>query len=248
MIVRSHHTGPLMRKRAMAVSFLGLACLLLLSHCSVGPSVMDDGSPFPQGQSNEAFRLGPGDELTVRFFYHPQLDETLIVSSDGKIYLQLIGEIHAAGLRIPELAQSIRDNYADVLKDPEVTVVLKSLGTREFFIGGEVKNPGAFPLRPQTSLAQAIMIAGGLLPTANPRQIFVFRKSADDSLDVKVFDFKEMVKQKRLEAIYLAQFDVVYVSPTLIAEVDKFVEQYINKVIPQQVPWMLWAVNEIQRD
>jgi len=59
------------------------------------------------------FKLDTLDEIQVKFFLDPQLNETAIINPDGMITLQAIGDIRAAGLTREELAKRIEDKYID---------------------------------------------------------------------------------------------------------------------------------------
>jgi polysaccharide biosynthesis/export protein len=59
------------------------------------------------------FKLDTLDEIQVKFFLDPQLNETAIINPDGMITLQAIGDIRAAGLTREELAKRIEDKYIE---------------------------------------------------------------------------------------------------------------------------------------
>lgn len=59
------------------------------------------------------FKLDTLDEIQVKFFLDPQLNETAIINPDGMITLQAIGDVRAAGLTREELAKRIEDKYIE---------------------------------------------------------------------------------------------------------------------------------------
>ncbi len=71
------------------------------------------------------YRLQAGDQLDIKFFFNPDLNEEVTVGPDGRISLQLIGDILAAGLTIDELKDLVTQHYDQELKDPEVAVLLR---------------------------------------------------------------------------------------------------------------------------
>jgi len=59
------------------------------------------------------FKLDTLDEIQVKFFLDPQLNETAIINPDGMITLQAIGDVRAAGLTREQLAKRIEDKYLE---------------------------------------------------------------------------------------------------------------------------------------
>lgn len=75
------------------------------------------------------YQLQAGDQLNIKFFFNPDLNEEVTVRPDGRISLQLIGEILAAGLSVDKLKDIVTQEYSQELKNPEVTVILRRFGT-----------------------------------------------------------------------------------------------------------------------
>ena len=67
-------------------------------------------SSLPSPQMSE-YRIQPGDQLDIKFYYHPELNESLTVRPDGKISLQLIHEVPASGLTPEELRGLLKTKY-----------------------------------------------------------------------------------------------------------------------------------------
>src|SRR5207302_7637592 len=83
------------------------------------------------------------------------------VSPDGKISMQLINEVQAAGLTPDQLARQITQKLGNLMQHPEVTVQVASVNSKKFFISGEVNHPGAFPLVVPTRVLEALIQSGG---------------------------------------------------------------------------------------
>jgi len=71
-----------------------------------------------------------GDQLEIKFFYDTELNEQVIVRPDGRISLQLVHEVMAAGLTPADLTKLLTAKYAAELKKPELTVIVRSFGAR----------------------------------------------------------------------------------------------------------------------
>jgi polysaccharide biosynthesis/export protein len=121
-----------------------------------------------------AYTLRADDQVAVRFFYNSELDQDVTIGRDGKIALQLVGEIDAAGLYPKELASVISDRYASVLRQPEVNVAVQ-YAPRLFYIFGEVNRPGGYPHELGMTVVSAIALAGGFTYRAKGNEVRIVR-------------------------------------------------------------------------
>jgi protein involved in polysaccharide export with SLBB domain len=58
--------------------------------------------------------MQPGDEVKVKYFYNPELNEEYIIRPDGKISLQLIGDLTFAGLTPTEAGELLKQKYGEL--------------------------------------------------------------------------------------------------------------------------------------
>ena len=72
------------------------------------------------------YYLRTGDNITIKFFNHPELNEAVTIRPDGKITLQLINEITAEGLTPSELNNRIIERYAKHLNNAEIKVIVNN--------------------------------------------------------------------------------------------------------------------------
>ncbi len=64
-----------------------------------------------QAAPNQDYQIQVGDALDIKFFYHPELNESVTVRPDGRISLQLVHEVQASGLTPEHSAKTLRDKY-----------------------------------------------------------------------------------------------------------------------------------------
>lgn len=185
-------------------------------------------------QVEAEYRIEVGDKLAIRSYYDPQLNQDITVRPDGMISLLLMGDVKVAGMTPSELDRVITEHYSKVVDSPEVVVVVASTAGMSVYLSGEVAKPSEERLNGSVSVLQAISIAGGLLPTANMHQVLLLRKKADGGTLVYKMDLGKVLINKESD-IYLQRHDVVYVPKTAIANVDLFVDQYINQIIPRSI-------------
>lgn len=183
--------------------------------------------------SDYRYRIGPGDELALRFLLNPDLNGPVIVGPDGRGVFPLVSSVKVANLTADEANAALTAAYGAILRKPQVEVLITAYGSSQIYVGGEVREPGVHPLKGQLTTAQAIMTAGGLLPTARTGRVVVLRQRPDGQLLMKEVDLKAYLTKGRGETDFaVLPGDLVFVPRSKIAEVDLFVDQYINGVLP----------------
>lgn len=180
----------------------------------------------------EQLNLSAGDVVEVSFYYSPELNVIQTIRPDGKIVLQLIGEVSAQGKTPSELQAELLELYARILKQPDITVLTRSFYERRFYVGGQVMAPGVFDMPGPMTLLEAIIQAGGLdMTQAEVRNVVVIRHEGDRRYGYAV-DLEPALQGSESQPFYLRPKDIVYVPRTRIAKVDQWVDQYINKLVP----------------
>jgi polysaccharide export outer membrane protein len=115
---------------------------------------------------SQAYRLGAGDEISIRVYGEPDMDVKTRLGDQGVINYPFLGELKVSGLTVGELEQLItRGLKGAYLVDPAVTVDIAEY--RPFFVNGDVARPGAIPYQPGVTLRKAIAMAGGFTERAN---------------------------------------------------------------------------------
>ena len=81
--------------------------------------------------------IQPGDQLDIKFFYNPELNENVTVRPDGMISLQLVDEVNAAGMSPAQLDDVLTQKYSHELKKRQPVPVRVDLKTAVSGVGGE---------------------------------------------------------------------------------------------------------------
>lgn len=184
----------------------------------------------PASVKTPEYIIKPGDQLDVKFFYNPELNETVTVRPDGYISLQLIDDVQAAGFTVPQLDNQLTKKYEQELRKPSVTVIVRTFMGQRVYVGGEVRTPSLIELTAGMTVAQAVISAGGLLPTADEENTILIRKGPDNR-PVPIRVNLDEVLHGNLEEAQLRPSDVVYVPKTFIAKANQFVNQYIENLL-----------------
>ena len=211
------------------VNLFLLGIITLLSGCASSPSL----PPPPQGPDPDlSVTISPGDEVEFKFYYTPKLNELQTVRPDGMINLQLVGTIKVQGMTPLALENKLALLYKPHLKRPRPTVVIRKLIGRRVYIGGQVRKPGLISIPGSMTALEAIMEAGGFdLASAEPANVLVIRLKGN-MRQVYGINIARTLAGKSSPAFYLRPSDVIFVPRTKIAKLDQWVDQYINRIIP----------------
>jgi polysaccharide export outer membrane protein len=186
-----------------------------------------------QGEITRAdYRLQAGDKLDIKFPYQSRENQQLPVRPDGKISLEVTGEILAEGLTPHELEDIIKERSAKYLRNPEVAVIVMAIGGRRAYVGGEVGKPGYVDLADGMTPLQAVLAAGGFKDSAKKDSVLYIARSTNGDYQASRVDLQAVVTEGIPETVRLSGNDVIYVPATRIANVGTFVKQYIRDVLP----------------
>ncbi|HYD98057.1 MAG TPA: polysaccharide biosynthesis/export family protein [Alphaproteobacteria bacterium] len=134
------------------------------------------GAPTAAPPVRTDYVLAVGDELELKFFFNPELNERVTIRPDGRISLQLVDDVPAEGLTASALAARLEAAYAAEVRQPNVAVIVRSFANQRVFVGGEVRRPGAQPLAGRLTLLQALLAAEGPTEAAGSDKVVVTRR------------------------------------------------------------------------
>ena len=214
------------------LSFMVLASVLFswAPQCHGGPEeeTRKDGAPGsapdptrnPQfHQRNPRYQIRPADVIEITFYPAAEFNQTLTVQPDGYISLRETGDLFVQGKSVPELQQAIGSAYATILNNPVVTVTLKDFEKPHIIVGGQVGHPGKYELRADTTVNEAVALAGGLTEKAKHSQVLLFRRVSNDWVEIKDVDLKSIQKGRMQEDIHLHPGDMVFVPQNRISKI-----------------------------
>jgi polysaccharide export outer membrane protein len=142
--------------------------------------------------------IGPLDTINIDVFNVPELSREMQVDASGRISMPLAGTIDARGKTAAELAEAIeaalRGRY---VRNPDVTVNIKSSVSQVVTVDGQVVEPGLYPVTNQMTLMRAIASAKGLSEYA--RQ--------DDVVILRIVDGRKMAGLYNVDAIRRGAYD-----------------------------------------
>ncbi|MDX2103678.1 MAG: polysaccharide export protein [Alphaproteobacteria bacterium] len=179
------------------------------------------------------YRLKPGDEIEVRLLYNPEFSDRVLIGPDGRFALSLIGSVRAEGMTADELGVHLRERFSRDLRRPDVVVVPRLYGSQRVIVGGEVASPGVHALPGRVGVLEAVLIAGGFTANARPQSVALIRRGADGRPMLRSLDLQQFLSTgDPSQDVPLLPFDIVYVPRSTIAEINRFVTQYIRGILP----------------
>ena len=181
----------------------GLVCCNLLNAAekTIKESVVDS-----------SYIIGPMDVLEIQVWKEPDFSRQVLVRPDGKITLPLIGDIRASGMNTLGLKALLTEKLEGFIDNPEVTVILVEIRSKNFHIIGKVGQPGTYLLSPNMTVLQALSVAGGLAEWADKDSIRIIRRSGGKE-EIIPFDYDKVISGKKLEQNILLEPDDTIIVP-----------------------------------
>lgn len=173
--------------------------------------MLDDNPHVSAETGVTIYRIQVADPLVIHLRGIYPKDESVedIVDEDGNVTVPLIGDILAAGKSTSQLESDITRMYVEggYYRSITVNVVMPS---RTYFIRGEIRQPGKFPIVSGVTIMQAIAAAGGYTEFANQRSVKLIRGGSTTTVNVKNIE-RNPEKDIRLES-----GDVIVVDRSLL--------------------------------
>lgn len=151
--------------------------------------------------------LGPGDTVAISLLRHDEFKAEVTVSPTGKILYYLAGEVQAAGLTIFQLREELRKRLTQFVREPEILVRITEYRSQKVFVLGEARNPGIYPLRGNTTLVEALAMAGGTTDKAYLKGAYLVRDGR-----LAIVNFPALLETGSMEEnIPLRPNDIVFI-------------------------------------
>ena len=165
----------------------------------VPKAVTEPGAPADKLDSilpDQDYVIGPQDLLTIDVWHEPELSQSVPVRPDGKISLPLIGDMEVSGLTPRTLQARLAQELDAYIHKPQVTVIVREVNSRKFYIIGQIERPGTYSLSAHMTVLDALATAGGFRDFAKVQQIYLLRLRPDGSRNRLHFDYKAAVNGK----------------------------------------------------
>jgi len=122
------------------------------------------------------------------------------------------------------------------LADQKVVISLDDAVSAKVYIGGMVERPGPYNLSEiRSGTLQGILTAGGFTEDARTGQVAIIRRGPDNLPMLRLVNVQDIIQNGfTLDDVQLVAGDIVYVPRSSISELNVWIDQFINKVVPFQ--------------
>jgi polysaccharide biosynthesis/export protein len=177
---------------------------------------------------NPLYRIQRDDVLSLSFPLSPEFNQTVTVQPDGYVNLQGVGVLYIQNMTVPEVVEAIKQAYAKMLHDPIIDLNLTDFQRPFFVVFGQVTKPGQYDLRYDTTVSEAIAIAGGFTPQAKT-QVLLYHRVSDGWVEVRKLNLKDILHGKNVnEDTEMQAGDMIFVPEKFITNFRKYVPYSIG--------------------
>lgn len=193
-----------------------IAIVMILTACSATPEYPPAPPEIGAGYTEQAYRIGAGDGLRIDVWRNAQLSVQVPVRPDGKISMPLIGDVMAADMTAPDLADSISKKLNEYVRNPQVTVIVTNPDSADFQqrvrVTGAVRQAQSVAWRKGMTVLDLILLAGGLNDFAAGNKAKLFRELPSGEVRVYPVYLDNILQKGRLGTNYpLLPSDIVSV-------------------------------------
>ncbi len=167
---------------------------------AANPAKLAEPAVNSEGATDKIYVIGAEDVLRIQVWGEVRLSGDFIVRPDGRISLNLINEIQAAGRTCRELGDDIAEHLkaGEFMRNPSVNVQVVQVRSKKYYINGEVNKPGQYYLVTPTTVLEALNNAGGFRDFANKKKIRILRTTGEGMKEFH-FDYNSVIKGKKIE-------------------------------------------------
>ena len=243
----------------MTRGIIGIACcggtamaIALLGGCASGGDQKSTPTPKDEQGANlklnawlqqqpldvptAVYRLASPDKIKVVAPGIKEIDgEQAVVRSDGKVGLNLIGEVDAGGKTPAEVSEAISEKLTKFYKADtiDVSVQVQEFKSQHFYVFGQVLEPCVKAYTGRDTVLRALADAK-LNEKAWPQKVVIVRPNEAVSIHQRVtVDLKQMYENGTSKQNFLIEAgDVIFVPPSPLARIDDTFRKLITPIIP----------------
>ena len=178
--------------------------------------------PALTGERRPLCRLRKTNALEIDFTFAPEFEPTADALPDTFTMRKRLPDLVGEDPSVPELREAIRSAYAATPQDPDLTIVLEDSDQSSFIVSGQVMRAGKYEWRAQTTIDQAIAMAGGRTDQARPSRVLLFRRLSDQRMEACLLNVKYIMNSRSLrEDTPLEPGDLIFVPQNPMAEAGR---------------------------
>jgi polysaccharide export outer membrane protein len=163
-----------------------LATLIAFLAIFAAPSSGYAQTAAPQG-------LEPGDQVRIIVYKGEEFSGLFTIAANGTIIHPLFRDVNVVGVPLSTVEDRIRTFLQKYQTNPQF--VIEPLV--RIIVGGEVRTPNVYRVPPQTTVAQAIALAGGPTDRASLSKVSIIRDRQEVRMDITRPDSDASILQIR---------------------------------------------------
>lgn len=164
----------------LGVLLLGVAAVAGCTTIPQQPADVSDKAPPLTEIDPHPYRIGVGDTIIISVWRNPELSQNIGVRPDGFVSMPLMGDLKADGQRPEELAAQISSALSDIIRNPEVTVIVSNPTSQEYMnrvrATGQVAQPVSVPFKQGMTVMDLVLGAGGVTDFGAANRAVLHRK------------------------------------------------------------------------
>ncbi len=180
----------------------------------------------PKASSEEVrYTLGADDVIKITVQKHPEISGSYTVNQEGKIQVEMVGDIQVAGMTKKELEGKFARLISSYIDSPDVSITILEYRSKVYYVIGEVGRPGKYYMRSESIPIREAVIEAGL-----PTLAAAMRKS---NLIIPAKNGKKITKKVDLYAVLyggnldknveMHPGDFLYIPSTVMAKVFRVI-------------------------
>lgn len=167
---------------------IGCISAIALTGCadrSIKPT--DLNQDFSAGTVSE-YVIGPGDNLQIFVWQHPDVSVTIPVRPDGRISTPLVEDMQAVGKTPTQLARDMETALSEFIRSPTVNVIVTNFVgpySKQIRVVGEAADPQAIAYKEKMTLLDVMIAVGGLSDNAAGNRAKIIRKQNGKTIQIE---------------------------------------------------------------
>ncbi|MFO7914273.1 MAG: polysaccharide biosynthesis/export family protein [Candidatus Krumholzibacteriales bacterium] len=196
----------------------------------VSETVYISPDSIPGSYKPDKYLLGYGDMLDISLLYNQSYSKNNVrVRPDGYISFPYVGEINVSGMTVDELDDLLTERFSEIIKRPDVSIIIREFRPMNVYVLGEVEMPGAYQTQEVGNVLEALSAARGITEAARRNGVLVIRKTGPEHIVGIQIDLNKIVKESRFDYnIQLEPNDIVLVPQSRISRLENFINSYLS--------------------
>lgn len=186
-----------------------LAAVVMVSGCATqtasSPEKIQRALALDTRDSVDQDILGATDVVRVSVWRNDDISISVPVRPDGKISVPLVGDVQASGRTPEQLAGAIRASLSEYIREPQVSIVVTSMGSHEFTdrvrVTGAVRQPVSIPHRSGMTVLDIFLNAGGANEFAALNNAMLYRKVDGEVVAIPIM-LDDILNKGRVQTNY----------------------------------------------